>query len=402
MTKTGILGGTFNPIHISHLMIAKTAKEDLGLDRVLVMPSKRPPHKENKGIASDAQRLEMTGMAIRDLEGFELSTLETERESEYTYTSDTLKELKSIYPDDRFYFIIGGDSLEYFHTWHEPEVILRNCVLVATGRASVDGSRIKGRIRELTRQFSDDGFVPEIIYVQPPQMDVSSYLIRKLISYDMPATGMLHREVERYIADNGLYLSEQFEAIKKSLEQKLKPSRYEHTLNVAKTAARLALIHGVDSDKAYLAGLLHDCAKYMDDETMLAEGEAKCPDLDEFDRGSIQLIHAKLGAVYAREQYGIDDTDILNSIRYHTTGRPDMSRLEEIIYIADYIEPGRSREDKARQQELELARSMATYDIKGTMRFILKCTYDYLNSPLNRYPISPMTLKAYDFYEKIK
>ena len=412
MKRIGILGGTFNPIHVSHIMIALAAKDALCLDKVLVMPSKRPPHKENSGIASDTDRAAMTELAIRGLEGFELSRLELDRDSEYTYTSDTLKELAGLYPDSRFYFIIGGDSLEQFHTWHEPGEILKNCVLVATGRGSVDAAKIKAVIQKLKIMYSEcsgssaeglpessGGFVPEICYIQPPQTDLSSNLIRKLLSYDMSVCGMLHPEVESYIAEHGLYRNDEYERIKERLKGLLKPRRFEHTISVAKTAAKLALLHGEDPDRAYLAGLLHDCAKYLDDEAMLSEGELKCPDLDDFDRGSIQLIHAKLGAVYAKEQYGINDEEILRAIKHHTTGCPNMSLLEEIVYIADYTEPGRGRATTVKQQELEYARCLSTCDIKATMRYILKCTYDYLMSPENKYPVSPMTKKTYEFYE---
>ena len=155
-------------------------------------------------------------------------------------------------------------------------------------------------------------------------------------------------------------------------------------------------------DKAYTAGLLHDCAKYLDDEQMLEAAKEHNIELEEVEKTSVQLVHAKVGAVFAKEVYGIEDEDILNAIRYHTTGRPDMSLLEKIIYVADYIEPGRRRmvDDVDSAKRLELARSYASVDIDLALKTILKETYDYLQTKTD-YAISDMTQKAYEFYKDI-
>ena len=127
--------------------------------------------------------------------------------------------------------------------------------------------------------------------------------------------------------------------IQKDLKNKLKPARYEHTLGVSDTAQHLAKIHGYDCAKAALAGLLHDCAKYMADDKKIALCREYGVSISDAEYKNPSLLHAKCGAILAEHEYQIIDFDILHAIRVHTTGVPDMSLLDKIIFIADYIEP---------------------------------------------------------------
>ena len=401
MKRIGILGGTFNPVHIAHILIARAAYNELALDKVLFMPSKNPPHKQDIDVASDNDRMNMVRFAIEDEPGFEASGIELNREG-LTYTSDTLKILKENNPESKFYFIIGGDSLGSFVNWHEPELILRRCALVCVGRSINDNSQIRSLITEIRDKYTTDDFIPEIHFVNAPQSDISSDMIRKYISFNISTLGMTKPLVSEYIFKIRLYRSSVYDAFTMNIESLLSPHRILHVKNVAKTAVRLARIYGADMDKAYTAGLLHDCAKYLDDEQMLEAAKEHNIELEEVEKTSVQLVHAKVGAVFAKEVYGIEDEDILNAIRYHTTGRPDMSLLEKIIYVADYIEPGRRRmvDDVDSAKRLELARSYASVDIDLALKTILKETYDYLQTKTD-YAISDMTQKAYEFYKDI-
>ena len=127
----------------------------------------------------------------------------------------------------------------------------------------------------------------------------------------------------------------------KTLEQELNYKRFVHTLSVAGTAASLAMCYGADLEKAEMAGLLHDCAKCIDVRKMQRLCEKAGLEVSPYERNSSSLLHSKAGSVLAAEKYGYDDPDMLNAIRYHTTGRPGMSLLEKIIFVSDYIEPGR-------------------------------------------------------------
>lgn len=165
-----------------------------------------------------------------------------------------------------------------------------------------------------------------------------------------------------------------YKKLRKKVKDVMTKARYEHTLGVEFTAASLAMRYGVDIDKAEIAGLLHDCAKCIDDEDKFDDCKKYKIELTDVEKRNPFLVHSKLGAVYANKLYGIDDEEVISAIRFHTTGKPDMTLLEKIIFIADYIEPGR---DKA--PNLKEIRQMAFIDIDEAMYMILKDTLDYLD-----------------------
>lgn len=180
----------------------------------------------------------------------------------------------------------------------------------------------------------------------------------------------------------------------KTLEQELSYKRFIHTLSVAGTASSLAMCYGADLEKAETAGLLHDCAKSMDVRKMQKVCEKAGLTVSSFEADSGSLLHSKAGSVLAAEKYGITDPDMINAIRYHTTGRPGMSLLEKIIFVADYIEPGRFT-----AKNLPLIRRLAFSDIDGALMKILYDTLVYLNS--TGLVVDPMTQKTYDYYKQI-
>lgn len=170
--------------------------------------------------------------------------------------------------------------------------------------------------------------------------------------------------------------------------------RYEHTLGVMYTAASMAMCHGPDTEQALLAGLLHDCAKCIPGESKIKLCEKYHLNISEVERANPSLLHAKLGAFLAAKKYHVEDKAIINAIASHTTGRPHMSLLEKIIYIADYIEPGRP--DLPNMEEV---RHLAFRDIDRCLYRILEDSLVYLKSQGK--PVDPMTEKTYDYY-KIK
>ena len=179
--------------------------------------------------------------------------------------------------------------------------------------------------------------------------------------------------------------------IRKKMEKSLDSKRFEHTLGVAYTASALAMCHQADIEKAQIAGLLHDCAKCMSNEKKTDICEKHQIPVTDIEKHNPFLLHAKVGRYLAQKQFHIHDEDILNAIMNQTTGRPEMSRLEKIIYIADYIEPGRRQ-----APGLSKVRRLAFQDLDRALLKILKDTLDYLQSIDS--PIDPMTQKTYDFY----
>ena len=180
----------------------------------------------------------------------------------------------------------------------------------------------------------------------------------------------------------------------RTLEQELNYKRFVHTLAVAGTAASLAMCYGADIEKAEIAGLLHDCAKCLDVRKMQRLCEKAGLEISPYERSSGSLLHSKAGSVLAAEKYGVTDPDLLNAIRYPAPGRPGMSLLEKIIFVADYIEPGRFS-----AKNLPLVRKMAFADIDEALLKILYDTLVYLNSTGNT--VDPMTQKTYDYYKRL-
>ncbi len=183
--------------------------------------------------------------------------------------------------------------------------------------------------------------------------------------------------------------------IRKAMEKTLDSKRYEHTLGVEYTAAALAMRYGASIKSAQLAGLLHDCAKCLSDDKRLSICEKHNISVSEYERRNPSLLHGKVGSFLAMEEYEVADLDVIHAILNHTTGRPGMSLLEKIIFVADYIEPGR---DKA--TNLSEIRQMAFVDLDATLMRILEDTLKYLESSGDE--IDPMTRKTYDYYCDLK
>lgn len=185
-----------------------------------------------------------------------------------------------------------------------------------------------------------------------------------------------------------------FPKMEKKLKKYIDEDRFIHTQGVMYTACAMAMCYGADMNKARLAGLLHDCAKCIPNPKKIKICEKKNIPVTDTELKSPYLLHAKLGVYIAREKYNVTDREVLQAIRYHTTGRPEMSTLEKIIYIADYIEPGR---DKA--PDLDEVRPLAFRDLDETMYVILRDTLTYLEG--GNGSIDRATERAYEYYKMI-
>ena len=183
-----------------------------------------------------------------------------------------------------------------------------------------------------------------------------------------------------------------YEKAEKRLRKELDPGRYRHTMGVSYTAACLAMVHGGDVEKARIAGLLHDCAKCIPNGKKLKLCEKHNIQITEVERRNPFLLHAKLGAFLAMHQYGVNDREIVSAILNHTTGKPNMSLLDKIVYVADYIEPRRNK-----APNLPEVRKLAFLDLDEALYKILSDTLNYLDKGSGE--IDEMTLKAYEYYK---
>ncbi len=184
-----------------------------------------------------------------------------------------------------------------------------------------------------------------------------------------------------------------FESLRDKLKKELDEHRFYHSLGVAHTSAFMAYLYDTDPEQALIAGLLHDCGKCVSNDKKLSLCKKEGFPISDVEKENPSLLHGKVGRIYAAEKYGIEDEDMLNAITYHTTGRPGMSTLEKIVFVADYVEPG--RKDRP-GMELEEVRYLAYHDLDAAVLRILSDSLTYLSSTDR--PIDDTTQKTYDYY----
>ncbi|MBQ8822830.1 MAG: nicotinate-nucleotide adenylyltransferase [Lachnospiraceae bacterium] len=197
--KIGIMGGTFNPIHTGHLLLAQYAMDACKLDKVLFIPTGNSYMKDSREILSGDVRLKMVNLAIAGVEEFEGSDVEILREGN-TYTCETLPELKKLYPGASFYFLMGADSFLSIHRWKSPEIILANTALVVVTRDGVSYERLEEQKKFLEKEYGG-----EVELVSFPTIDISSSEIRKRIREGKSVRFQVPEEVRIFIEENGLY-----------------------------------------------------------------------------------------------------------------------------------------------------------------------------------------------------
>ncbi|MEG1592822.1 MAG: nicotinate (nicotinamide) nucleotide adenylyltransferase [Oscillibacter sp.] len=344
--KIGIYGGTFNPPHLGHITAARAAFAMLKLDRLLLIPAGLPPHKAlPAGTPTAEQRLEMTRLAGEQLglDGqVEVLDMELCREGK-SYTADTLRQLRRQYPDGELWLLMGTDMFLTLQAWHAPEEIFSLAGVAAFGRTEADSEELFAIQREaLCRAYPAARIFTLTI---PGVVDVSSTELREKLRTG-EGSALLAPAVYGYILRQGLY-GTQADLKKLPLTQLrpvalsyLKHKRIPHVLGTEQEAIRLAERWGADVEKARVAALLHDCTKKLSLPEQLALCREYGIELDELEQRALKLLHAKTGAAIAKWVFGADE-EIYRAIWWHTTGHANMTRLEKIIYLADYIEPTR-------------------------------------------------------------
>jgi len=197
--RIGILGGTFNPVHIGHLVLAENAYAQFHLDHVMILPTKNPPHKQNQDILGDDHRVAMLNRAIREVPYFRLSIIELDR-SGTSYTSETLEYLKKSYPDTDFYFIMGADSLYNIESWKDPDIIMKCAYLLVATRDFTSDEQLSKHINYLKMKYK-----ASIYKISVPNIELSSELIRHRVQANDTIKYFVPQAVEEYIYENELF-----------------------------------------------------------------------------------------------------------------------------------------------------------------------------------------------------
>ncbi len=347
--KYGIMGGTFSPIHIGHLILAEEVRQRYSLDKVFFVPSGTPPHKIGRVYASAAERCEMVELAVRENANFEVLDIEICR-SGYSYTVDTVRALKHRHPDDEFFFVTGADALTGLDTWHNFEELAKEVVFIGAGRHGVSHSGLVQKTDFLAQKY---GFKIEL--VETPLIAVSSSEIRRRVAAGESIRYLVPREVEDYIAAKALYLSRHplYEKMFELTKNRMSSVRFLHSLEVAAEARRLAHIFGEDHEKAELAGLIHDYCKEISDDDARKYIEKYGIEWHSCFAEKPGLAHGEIAAGMLLESGLVDDAAVLDAVRWHTYGSGQMSQLAKIVYVADITEP--TRRPFAGQHEVRAA-----------------------------------------------
>lgn len=366
----GIFGGAFNPPHNEHIAMIKESLK-AGLEEIIVVPSSNPPHK--KCYTSFEHRRNMLCIALLGIKNVTIDDLEN-RDDKVHYSFETIPKLKKIYGDD-LVFIMGGDSLIDFHKWKNPELIIKECPLWVFNRGND-----RAKLNEAKSFWEAKGAKIKILEYEPTA--ISSTFIRYNIMLGF--FDNIDPKVQKYILDEGLYLDYQPYIAK--LSKIINEHRFYHSLGCAKYALYLNDKHklNLDNDKVLLAGLLHDCAKGW------YENNLKDKSMIPQDCISTPVEHQFLGAYIANKEFNVIDEDILNAIRYHTTGRAGMSTLEKLIYSADLLETGREEEF------IIPLREEMDKDFDDGFKNIIKHQWEYLKSIKKN--IYPLTIEATKYY----
>lgn len=370
--RIAIFGGTFDPVHEEHIRLAQCAAKELCADKLIIVPTYVTPNKKGLVAAAD-DRLNMLKLAFKNCDDVIISDAEI-KSGGTSFTYITVERLKKEFPDDRLFFLVGGDMLKDFKTWKFPERILSAARLAVFSREGDDADFSR------EEEYFKNRFNSSFIKLNLTGKIISSTEIRVYLSLGLTPDGV-PAEVLKYINEHNVYPKNDYAEF---LNNNLKESRLIHTANVAVCALKKAKELSLDKTEIMTAALLHDCAKYLRPEDfkgfVLPEG---VPD---------PVVHQYLGAYVAENVLGVKNQDVLDAIRFHTSGKPQMTTLGKLIFVADMIEKDRSYDG------VNLLRELYEKDFDECFKTCLKEEVVHLkNKGLKIYG---ETLAAYDFYVK--
>ena len=388
MEKIGIYGGTFNPPHMGHVHVARYAIGALCLDKLLIMPSHTPPHKELAIDSPTAEnRLKMLQMTFAGEEKTEVSEMELHRGG-VSYTVDTVTAVKAQYPQAQLYLLVGTDMLLSFDRWYRYGELMKLVTLAVFYRGDKEE---KARILQKKEELETQGAT--VILMENPVIPISSTQLRRMMIFGC-AGEYLPENIHKYICENGLYSTDRdfrnlsMEELEEVVVSLLKPNRVAHVLGCRDTAKELAKIWGADETDAARAGLLHDITKALSGPLQLTVCHTYAATLSEFSSHNPKTLHALTGSLVAEHIFG-ENPAVVAAICSHTTGKANMNTLEKIIYVADYMEPNRDFPG------VEDLRHLAYTDLDGALKMGLEMTLSMLKEQGRE--ISPQSQEAIDW-----
>ncbi len=362
--KIIIYGGAFDPVHKGHVNVVDNILTKIdNIEKIIIVPSKAGPWKRNF-LTKGYHRLRMLNLVFDQYDNVEIDDFELKARG-ISYSYKLLEYMSEKYPDNELYIVIGEDQVLNFKKWEKYQKIIDQAQVLVSKR--FNNNKNSDKINDICEELNFQKLENDIIYI-------SSTYIRKGNFKDNVTV-----EVNKYIGQQALYLGN-------ILENNLSDYRYFHCLNVGKWAGRIADTQDdIDSQKAYIAGCLHDITKewsfkkqykYLKDCGLTSEEIA------------IPVLHSFTGAFWVNEEYGIDDPQILSSIIKHTTANKNMSKFDKIIFIADKVCDDRDYKD------VEKYRELALLDIEKAFKEILIYQYKRTKKRQGRKRMNRRTIDA--------
>jgi len=388
MKRIGLYGGSFNPPHTGHIRGAQYAIEKLGLEKLLLIPSCVAPHKEFPvNTPTPEQRAQMLRIAAG--EKMEVCDIELTRGG-VSYTYETVEALALQYPDQELVFCMGSDMFLSILRWKEPERILKKVSLGVLYRGDRDETE-----QIAAQKAKIEAMGAKVYLIENPVTEISSTQLRRMLAFRC-ADPFLPYGVGAYIQMNNLYDTGKnlrnlpMEKLEQVVVSLLKPNRVAHVLGCRDTAAELARRWGENETDASRAGLLHDITKALDGPLQLTLCAEYGIVLGEFSQKNTKVLHALTGSLVAERIFGENDR-VVSAIRSHTTGKADMTTLQKILYVADYMEPNRYFPG------VEKLRELAFTDLDKALKLGLEMTLEVLRE--NGQDISPESAEALRFLQ---
>ena len=383
--KVALFGGSFNPPHLGHVEAARSVVSCVQPDRLLIMPTCISPHKI---MAFDTPgpdvRKTLCELAFAEIPQAEVSDLEMRREGK-SYTVDTLTQLHEMYPEDHFVLIMGTDMILSLETWYRPETIMELAEIAVLLRGVDEDEQVRSHIAYLRERYG-----ARITLLEAGVYPAASTDVRETLK-QAGGSELLAEPVYEYIIRNRLYGAKaDLNWLRKKAHGMLKPKRIPHVEGCEQEAMRLAERWGEDIYDAAAAGILHDITKKLSIAEQLILCEKYGIIIDMSVAGMDKTLHQVTGAAVAYHEFGVSEK-IRDAIRWHTTGKPDMTVLEKIIYLADYIEPNRCFDG------VERIRALSYESLDAAMEDGLRMTMEDLISRGN--PILDISAQAYEWFK---
>ena len=373
--KLVFFGGTFDPPHIEHINMVKAVKKEINPDKIIIMPTFIPPHKKVFMTATASDRLKMCELAFGDIGDVEISDWEI-RQKGKSFSCLTVKSLAEKHKGYDILFLMGTDMISTFHKWKNPTEILKYSTPLLCVR---DGENIS--VEESENSFLERfGVKIKTLDYIGKNLSSTKIKIKKLLKQD--TSNILKDSVDELIDRLFLYNDGKRADF---LINNLSKERIVHTEGVMALSIKYAKMLGVNLNKAIKASMYHDVAKNLDptnyQDFKMPKGVPK------------PVVHQYLGAYVCEKILGITDRQVLNAVKYHTSGKPKMSKLAKVVYLADMLEEGRTYEGVEKTREL----SFKDFD----KAFILSLDRSIEHVLERGYSVYPLTLKAREYYKNL-